>query len=396
MFLSVVVVGASLVGYAGGHGLRAQVGNDPCFNQYLDDCDACVSDGDHRCGFCFRGRNNNACAMIVGDAEMPDFQCHDWVKPHLAGRPASCKIKHTEAKPRVVLKQKVITPLADTNPPPHGKDPVQVLNISIPSHMPPKLVEAPEIKINPKVPKVNLSVPAVDLKPVVVHTTATAAPEIVMDTPTMKKYIQELAGEEGEEASLLAQEKIEYDRLQALKEKTKYENVSDDRVPIGERERRHIEEHKEAQTEIHYWNKEQVQARKAYVQKLSQIDRNRKWQIQNREVMPTEEKAAVAKINADKLLPGERPTHTQFNDYLAEEDKNLEAVAATPKRGVRMQDEHFRHPEKKTAEDEIPAMAGSPAALAKLTSRFNDDNGHVSAANYKKEQVDRRKNHGLW
>ena len=52
-----------------------------------------------------------------------------------------------------------------------------------------------------------------------------------------------------------------------------------------------------------------------------------------------------------------------------------------------MQDEHFRNPEKKTAEDEIPQMAGSPAALAKLTSRYNDDNGHVSAANYKKEQV---------
>lgn len=218
-----------------------------------------------------------------------------------------------------------------------------------------------------------------------------------MSDPVMRQYLREVSNDVKVDVGGMHQDKIEYDRMIAGRQAKQYKGEPDWRVPIGERERRHIEAYKPEQIRVHYEHKEQVQARKDEIMKQSKLDKREKWEIQNRQIGISETGAAGSAINAGKILATERPDHTQFNAYLKEEDKHYAHLSGYKEHGVRMEHEHSRHPSRETEEDNVEQLAATPDELTRLTANYNMNQGLESSAAYKHSLQDRRQvKHGYW
>ena len=386
-----------LVANAAGLSLRSSLKNDACFMTHLDNCNDCITDGSHKCGFCWDGQRPK-CASIVGDADMPYFHCKQWVKPNLLGRPTVCNRKPHATVNRLAPEEKKVSKIESK--------PIQKSD-TVPVVTPPKKVEEPPVhkKLERNIETSEQNQTVKTKKPSAKQGETPVAPkaatkkkaEKVMSDPVMRQYLREVSNDVKVDVGGMHQDKIEYDRMIAGRQAKQYKGEPDWRVPIGERERRHIEAYKPEQIRVHYEHKEQVQARKDEIMKQSKLDKREKWEIQNRQIGISETGAAGSAINAGKILATERPDHTQFNAYLKEEDKHYAHLSGYKEHGVRMEHEHSRHPSRETEEDNVEQLAATPDELTRLTANYNMNQGLESSAAYKHSLQDRRQvKHGYW
>lgn len=421
-FVLCFAVALLLAAHVAASGLRSALRSDNCFMTHLNNCNDCIADGSHKCGFCWNGRHS-VCATVVGDADFPGFHCDNWVKPNLPWRPTVCHRDHIATDSRLAAEKKKASPLenkqikkSDTIPVvTPGK--IQYSKTTVPGMV--KRVKEIEVnkesplegngtavKIEEKAKKSNSPQKSSTPKPASSKPSASKPspsnhalkkPTKVMPEPVMNKYLREIANDVKYDTDGMQQDKIEYDKMNSERQTSKYQGQPDWRVPIGERERRHIAAYKPQQIKVHYAHKEEVQARKAEIMRENVLEKRKKWEIQDREVGISEDAAVSSPINTGQIVAGERPDHKQFNAYLKEEDEKNAHLSGYKVHGVRMEHEHSRHPNSETEEDSVEPLAATPDELRRITSDFNENQGLESSAAYKHSLQGRRVvKHGFW